>query len=1131
MKRTVCILLSLMLAVTGFSWLLVPAAAEDGGSPFVAEDFEGTYSIGRWVFNSSGGMQRWESEPGDYDIVTGHYCNGDGSSRGGNESAEIVRVGSGEPVRYGTQSLKLNYDFTGINGIEGACVGFTAEKEIPGNPTGVGLWFYNPEGGRNFWLRIRVLDGNDNILTLDFTKQREGVNWFGWKYIECDLTTHHGPFKLMAGETIRVMHTYGAYDGMGNYLSGTVSQSGPDGNSVFLGQGTCKGSVYLDNLQFVYGPYTPEPVPEYEVGDTIRFGSYPQSRVTDDATLDALEHAGKTWRSYGCYIGTGTEDDGLMTPSDYMQYCDVTVNGTKYRGVTFSHFRPYSTGAGVPSAFDSTQNKNGYLPDTVYWFRWEPLQWRMLDPNKGLLLCESAIDVQAYQNLLWRSGSKYYQGVDSTVYANDYATSSVRKWLNSDFYQEAFTPEQKCMIAGTTLDNLADGTQHPVYDSAETTDKVFLLSSREAANTAYGFNADPDADDAASMTQGTDYALCQGVEVDENHVHWLLRSAGYISDTVCAVDHYGHVGDFYGTASTTLGIRPAITVNPGNFVTSYKTGDLIEYGTYPKSRVTDNGLIASLNAAGGTWHSYGYYNGTGTRNDGQMTAKDYMQYCDVTVEGRKYRGVKFSEYRPYYTGFESLSERSYQDLNDYETGVTYWFRYDPLCWRVLDPAAGLVLSETVIDSQPYNNYALAANMDEYAYLATWGDADEKHYANDYAESSLRQWLNDDFRETAFTAAEENRIIPTTLCNSAFSASFNDYDSVPTTDKVFLLAWSDALNPAYGFTSGDRGNDPTRQSDSTDYAKCQGLTASQTDYANWLLRSAGSQSGYACAIDVNGIGRLTDEYETYNTGAGIRPAITLDLYLLNVPPHVHAYDEPVWDWADDYSSATATFTCTECGDVKTATDYFINETVVSKADCTHGLVKKYTASVTLDGTEYTDTTDEVTVPGTTTFHILSDWTEPVPATCGSAGSVGYYTCKTCGTHIGGIDTGFKTLSDDEIVIPATGNHSWEWITDTEPTCSADGVKHEKCAVCHAVQSENTPIPATGNHDWENAWSKDGVNHWHDCTRCDAKNDEAAHTYGEVTYTWRRQSAPVPSASGKRPKRLTRPAHRAKRRPAP
>jgi hypothetical protein len=34
------------------------------------------------------------------------------------------------------------------------------------------------------------------------------------------------------------------------------------------------------------------------------------------------------------------------------------------------------------------------------------------------------------------------------------------------------------------------------------------------------------------------------------------------------------------------------------------------------------------------------------------------------------------------------------------------------------------------------------------------------------------------------------------------------------------------------------------------------------------------------------------------------------------------------------------------------------------------------------------------------------------------------------------------------------HSWEWVVDTAPTCGAEGVKHEECTVCHAMQSENT-----------------------------------------------------------------------------
>ena len=225
-----------------------------GRLPVVIEDFEGELIFGRVGFNANGGILRWDNQVPGCNMLTGHYYNGDGSSRGGEESAETVDLDSGEPVRFGNQSLKLNYDFRNINGIEGACVGFTAESEpIPGNPTGIGMWVYSPEGGRNFWLRIRLLDGMDNILTLDFTKQKEGINWTGWKYVECDLTTHQGPFKLMGGETIRLMHTYGAYDGMGNYLAGTVTTAGPDENSVFLGQSTCVGSVYVDNLQFVYG--------------------------------------------------------------------------------------------------------------------------------------------------------------------------------------------------------------------------------------------------------------------------------------------------------------------------------------------------------------------------------------------------------------------------------------------------------------------------------------------------------------------------------------------------------------------------------------------------------------------------------------------------------------------------------------------------------------------------------------------------------------------------------------------------------------------------------------------------------------------------------------------------------------
>ncbi|MCR5149937.1 MAG: hypothetical protein K6B52_01775 [Clostridiales bacterium] len=70
----------------------------------------------------------------------------------------------------------------------------------------------------------------------------------------------------------------------------------------------------------------------YSVGDTIYFGSYPQSDVTSSLG-SVLNSQSGTWKSYNYYSGTGDWYDGQMKASDYMRYKDVTYNGSKYRGV------------------------------------------------------------------------------------------------------------------------------------------------------------------------------------------------------------------------------------------------------------------------------------------------------------------------------------------------------------------------------------------------------------------------------------------------------------------------------------------------------------------------------------------------------------------------------------------------------------------------------------------------------------------------------------------------------------------------------------------------------------------------------------------------------------------------------
>ena len=187
------------------------------------------------------------SQEGDGLLLTANY------GRGSKHSAEIVDINSGEPVRFGTHSLKLNYDFSGVANItEGVCVGFTeATKEIEGNPTGIGMWVYAPEGTPNLWLRIRVKNGTGSVSTLNFTESGKygGINWNGWRYVEASLADVQGPYSLIAGETIRIMYVP---PNSGFYTRGATKDDGSY-ELIDVPKSECKGSIYIDNLQFVYG--------------------------------------------------------------------------------------------------------------------------------------------------------------------------------------------------------------------------------------------------------------------------------------------------------------------------------------------------------------------------------------------------------------------------------------------------------------------------------------------------------------------------------------------------------------------------------------------------------------------------------------------------------------------------------------------------------------------------------------------------------------------------------------------------------------------------------------------------------------------------------------------------------------
>ena len=298
-----------------------------------------------------------------------------------------------------------------------------------------------------------------------------------------------------------------------------------------------------------------------------------------------------------------------------------------------------------------------------------------------------------------------------------------------------------------------------------------------------------------------------------------------------------------------------------------------EFGSYPQTLVTDPDVIAALQSTPQTWVSYHYYIGTGNFPDGQMAASDYMQYCDVICGGQKYRGVQFTQYRPRFTSYSSSEDTTFQDDNGYVPNTVYWFRWEPLQWRVLDPDTGLVLCEWLIDGQAYNNFLQYDSASNKFY----GNAAHTYLANDYAHSDIRAWLTDaanetSFLNTAFTAAQRDAIYSTVLNNNAYSTTYSAYNSASTTDKIFLLSWSEAMNPGYGFPS-DTDCCDVRLAQGTDYAKCQGIDVYQTGYTHWQLRSPGHVAYTSCLVSI--AGSMGDHCNTDGVFIGVRPAMRMD----------------------------------------------------------------------------------------------------------------------------------------------------------------------------------------------------------------------------------------------------------------
>ncbi len=398
------------------------------------------------------------------------------------------------------------------------------------------------------------------------------------------------------------------------------------------------------------------------VGDIIEFGEYPQTKVSETAELkNAADVA--SWIDYDYYAGNGDTSNGLMAPGDYMKFADLTVNGLRYRAVRFTEYRPYFTGYST-SENNSHQDENGYSANTTYYFRYDPLKWRVLDPSDGLVMCESIVDSQPYQNFIkWGGHDTYYTGT-SSIYANNYYESSIRFWLNNDFYYTAFSSAQMSNIKNTEINNDAF-LGYTQYSAQSTDDPVFLLSYTEAKNNSYGLS-----NETERKTKGSDYAKCQGLNVaQDGYSYWWLRTAGDNSDKACYVYNAGALGTDYFVYSTIIGIRPACYLKDLTSETHYTvtvSSSPSNGGTVTGGGTYISGAYASLSATPASgWHFVAWY------LNGELSSSQQSFYRPV-VSNLNYV-ARFEKDNPDNPGFSNFAIKNYSSTLpvDYKSTVIF----------------------------------------------------------------------------------------------------------------------------------------------------------------------------------------------------------------------------------------------------------------------------------------------------------------------------------------------------------------------------------------------------------------------------------------------------------------------------
>ena len=186
----------------------------------------------------------------------------------------------------------------------------------------------------------------------------------------------------------------------------------------------------------------------------------------------------------------------------------------------------------------------------------EPIEWYIL----------SKTDTEMFVMSKYVLDCKQYNEENTEV---TWETCTLRKWLNEDFYKEAFDSTEQSKIKTSNVKN-SNNSDYDISGGNDTRDKVFLLSIEDILNTDYGFSGSKYGSDINITCAPTAYAKTQGVTplgnnttIDgEESCRWWLRSPGRYAYYAANVTGRGTPDSGgYQVDRSSFGVRPVMIIN------------------------------------------------------------------------------------------------------------------------------------------------------------------------------------------------------------------------------------------------------------------------------------------------------------------------------------------------------------------------------------------------------------------------------------------------------------------------------------------------------------------------------------------------------------------------------------------